>query len=190
MIEYNHRFGTGPGRDAAEMSHTLLKLAGGDRRSIGRADEVAADVLSDPTLFEVLIRGMWVNDPVIRMRAADAVEKVTRQHPSWLQPYKETLLDQVAAVDQQEVRWHLAQLIPRLALNETERRRAVALLTRWLDDQSKIVQVNAMQALVDLALADQRLRQQAIDLVRQKVETGSAAVRSRGRKLLLQLSSE
>ena len=31
------------------MSEVLEKLEGADRRSIGRADEVVADVLNDPT---------------------------------------------------------------------------------------------------------------------------------------------
>ena len=57
----------------------LEKLKGGDRRSIGRANEVVADVLRDPTLFDALFNGMLNDDPIVRMRSADAVEKITAQ---------------------------------------------------------------------------------------------------------------
>jgi hypothetical protein len=36
------------------MHEILKKLAGGDRRSTGRANEVVSDVLNDPALFQVV----------------------------------------------------------------------------------------------------------------------------------------
>ncbi|MDJ0691057.1 MAG: hypothetical protein QNJ41_21435 [Xenococcaceae cyanobacterium MO_188.B32] len=39
------------------MHKILKKLSGGDRRSIGRADEVVADVCDDPTLFDEVFGG-------------------------------------------------------------------------------------------------------------------------------------
>ena len=82
----------------------LKKLSGGDRRSIGRVSEVVADVLDDPTLFEAVFCAMLGDDPVVRMRAADAIEKITARHPEYLQPYKTKLIQQVAKIEQQEVR--------------------------------------------------------------------------------------
>ncbi len=58
----------------------LSLLEGGDRRTIGRSDEVAAMVSKNPELFPRLVRGLWSEDPLVRMRAADATEKVTRLH--------------------------------------------------------------------------------------------------------------
>ncbi len=74
------------------MDSLLDKLAGGDRRSIGRVSEVVADVLEDPTLFEVVFNGMLDDDPIVRMRSADAVEKITAKHPQYLQPHKKKLI--------------------------------------------------------------------------------------------------
>ena len=48
----------------------LSALGGGDRRSTGRADEVAALVADEPRLFPKLMAGLWSTDPLIRMRAA------------------------------------------------------------------------------------------------------------------------
>ena len=74
----------------------LALLTGGDRRSIGRSDQVAAMVSKDPKLFPNLIAGLWSEDPLVRMRAADVTEKVTREHPEWLQPHKNELLGLMA----------------------------------------------------------------------------------------------
>src|SRR5258708_38022529 len=49
----------------------LPLLAGGDRRTIGRADQVAAMVSKAPKLFPGLIAGMWSEDALVRMRPAD-----------------------------------------------------------------------------------------------------------------------
>ena len=70
------------------MNSLLKKLSGPDRRSIGRSEEVVAEVLADPSLFGILFDGMLTDDAVLRMRCADAVEKITAQRPDLLQPYK------------------------------------------------------------------------------------------------------
>lgn len=172
------------------MHEELEKLRGGDRRSTGRAEEVAADVLDDPVLFDVVFDGMAVGDPVVRMRAADAVEKATAERPELLGPaHRERLIDEFAGVDQQEVRWHVAQLLPRLELDDSDVDRAVEILEGFLDDDSRIVRVNAMQALADLALAHPRLRGPVRGRIEDAMEEGSPAVRARGRKLLEALES-
>ena len=166
----------------------LKKLSGGDRRSIGRVSEVVADVLDDPTLFEAVFCAMLGDDPVVRMRAADAVEKITAQRPEHLQPYKTKLIQQVAKIKQQEVRWHVAQMIPRLELSEEERAVVVEILLGYLSDKSKIVKTFSMQALANLAEQDAGLRSQVIPLLEELTRTGSPAMKSRGRKLLGKLS--
>jgi hypothetical protein len=75
------------------MHPLLRKLDGTDRRSIGRVDEVVADVLAKPRLFGIVFDGMLHNNPVVRMRCADAVEKITCRHPEYLLPYKKKLIE-------------------------------------------------------------------------------------------------
>jgi hypothetical protein len=165
----------------------LDRLKGGDRRSVGDVDQVIADVLDDPGLFDAVFRGMLDDDPIIRMRAADAVEKLTADHPEYLYPYKRELVEQVAGIDQQEVRWHVAQMLPRLEWSEEERAVVVEVLLGYLDDKSKIVKTFVMQALADFAESDADLRPQVIQLLEELVETGSLAMKSRGQKLLKKL---
>lgn len=169
------------------MNDLLKKLAGGDRRSIGRSDEVVAEVLASPAQFPLIFEGLLNDDPLIRMRAADAVEKITARHPGYLQPYKNQLITQVARINQQEVRWHVAQMLPRLEWSEAERAQVVEILLAYLNDASSIVKTFAMQALADLAEQDDRLRPQVIPLLEELTQTGSPAMQSRGRKLLRRL---
>ena len=169
---------------------TLLKLLeGGDRRRIGRADEVVAMLSRDPGRFRELVAGLWSEDPVVRMRAADATEKFTRGNGEFLKPYKTELLGLMAETRQQEVRWHLAAIIPRLSLSARERQLAVSLLKVYLEDRSSIVKTCALQGLADLAQDDSHLRTQAIELLRESARTGTAAMKARSRKLLLHLES-
>lgn len=169
------------------MNQLLQKLTGGDRRSIGRSDEVAAEVLADPAQFPLIFEGLLGDDPLIRMRAADAIEKITAVHPEYLYPYKTQLIEQVARIDQQEVRWHVAQLLPRLPWSEAERAQVVEILLTYLNDSSKIVKTFSMQALADLAGQDASLRPQVVKLLTEFTQTGSPAMQSRGRKLLQRL---
>jgi hypothetical protein len=162
----------------------LRDLAGGDRRSIGKADRIVTLILKTPALFEDVVAGFSHHNPVIRMRCADVAEKVSAAHPEWLQPHKEALLSFASTVQEKEVRWHMAQMFPRLQLSAMERRRAVALLFEYLDDQSRIVKTFSMQALFQMSEGDSKLRARVIPILRDAVRKGSPAARSRAKKLL------
>jgi len=165
----------------------LARLEGGNRRTIGRSDEVAATVADNPRLFPRLISGLWSEDPLVRMRAADAAEKVTRTNRKLLLPYKKELLGLMADAKEQELRWHLAVMIPRLPLNAAEQLRAISILNSYLEDRSSIVRTFALQGLADLAQADSGIRPTVIELLREAVRSGTPAMKARSRKLLLQL---
>jgi hypothetical protein len=169
------------------VSAVLKKLTGGDRRSIGKSNEVAAEVLANPKLFGIIFDGMLDADPVLRMRCADAVEKVTIEHPEYLRPFKKRLLEQIAKSGQQEVRWHVAQLFSRLKLTPKERRVVVEILRNYLNDKSRIVKTFSMQALADIAERDAALRTPIIKQLESLTRTGSPAMKARGKKLLAKL---
>jgi hypothetical protein len=168
----------------------LALLEGGDRRSIGRADQVAALVSRDAGLFPDLMAGLWSSDPLVRMRAADAAEKVTRGNRELLRPYKNELLGLMAGTKEQELRWHLAAMIPRLPLNARERQLAVSSMHIYLEDRSSIVKTSALQALADLAQDDPNLRRNTIEVLRESSRSGTPAMKARSRKLLLHLEGQ
>lgn len=175
------------GREKPSRAALLGKLRGGDRRSIGRVPEIVAAVRKDPRLFPVLFEGMVAADDVLRMRAADAAEKVMVDRPELLEPLKRRLVNDVAQSEQQEVRWHVAQLLPRLRLTARERAQAIALLFSYLDDKSNIVKTFSMQALADLATDDAELRSRVVAAIEKLTAAGSPAVKNRGRRLLATL---
>jgi hypothetical protein len=160
------------------------KLGGGDRRSLGRSREAEKEISRNPKLLSRLSDLILDGDPVASMRTADATEKATASRPELLQPYKKKILNAVAAIDQQELRWHVAQMLPRLQLSTKERELGVAILLEYLDDKSSIVKTFSMQALCDFALRDRRLRLRVVPVLEHLTDTGPAAMRSRGRKLL------
>ena len=169
--------------------HAILKnLSGGDRRSIGRSNEAAAQILRRPELFRYLFEGMEGDDGVVRMRAADAAEKVSLQRPDLLQPYKRRLLAIAGSSEQQEVRWHAALMIPRLRLTAAERGVAADILFDYLRDRSSIVKTFAMDGLAKLAEANPSLHAKILSLLEELTEIGTPAMRARGRKLLQHLN--
>jgi len=159
-------------------------LEGTDRRSIGRSDEVTQLVLKQPKRFRELIKCLWNESPVVRMRAADAAEKVSAQKPGLLDRHKPELLGLLAETEQIELRWHLAAMVPRLRLNAPERQRAADALQRYLEDRSSIVKTFALQGLADLAQNDAALRPKVKQLLEDAIQSGTPAMKARARKLL------
>jgi hypothetical protein len=121
------------------------------------------------------------------MRAADAAEKVTRKHPELLTPFKKELLGLMAEATEQEMRWHLAVMVPRLTLNAEERELAISSLNGYLEDRSSIVKTFALQGLADLAQNDSVIRPGVIETLREATRSGTPAMKARSRKLLLRL---
>jgi len=167
----------------------LDKLTGGDRRSIGRADEVAELALKQPALFRELITGIRDADPLVCMRAADAAEKASLKQPELLQAFRSELLRLLDEASQQEVRWHLAQMVPRLPLTQKQRVRAASALRRYLEDPSSIVKTCALQALAEIAATDASLQPEVKTLLQKAVRTGTLAMKARSRKLLRQFEA-
>ena len=166
-----------------------ILLRGGDRRSIGRSNHVMKIVLRAPRRFAELIECLWSDDPIVRMRAADAAEKASAVQPELLKPYKTELLGLLVEAEQIELRWHLAQMIPRLPLEKEEMRRAVDTLQLYLEDRSSIVRTLALQALADLSRSDRELQLRVREILKESGVRGTAAMKARARKLLKELKN-
>ena len=164
-------------------------LKGGDRRSIGKANQIAKLIHSEPKRFAELVECFWDADPIVRMRAADAAEKITVARPELLNPHKQELLGLLDEAEQIELRWHLAAMVTRLELSGPERHRAASALQRYLEDRSSIVKTFALQGLADLARQDSNLREPAKQALEEGLRTGTAAMKARARKLLKELQN-
>lgn len=165
-------------------------LKGGDRRSIGRSNQVVVLVRRIPTLFPALMDCLYHEDELVRMRAADVVEKLTVKNPEWLRPFRVQLIKLAAGAEQPELRWHLAQVLPRLELSRRDCMIVTSVFRRYLRDRSRIVKTFAMQGLADLTKQDPSLTNSIRPILSSLTKTGSAAMKSRGRKLLAQLRAQ
>ena len=159
-------------------------LSGGDLRSTGKVGEAVRTVANNRALFEELLRELWNEDPRIAMRAADAVEKITRTEPTLLHPFKPELIGLAEEVAAKELKWHLAQILPRFPLTKREQHRVLRILQRYRESDSAIVRTFALQALFELSAKDAGLRRAVNEWLEQAASCGSAAERARARKLL------
>jgi len=126
-------------------------LAGGDRRSIGQAEAVLALLRRDAARFDNVFSCLMHADPLVRMRAADALEKFSRDNAASFTPHQGALLARTLEDGTAEMRWHLIAITARLPLDTGQ---AVSfcqyLEERLRHDDSRIVKVAALQAACDL----------------------------------------
>ena len=99
------------------------------------------------------------------------------------------LIRLAARTEQQEIRWHIAQMIPRLHLTPKEKSTMTDILFDYLHDKSNIVITFSLQALAEFALEDKSLRPRVIKVLEKLTQTGSPAVKNRGKKLLAELTT-
>jgi hypothetical protein len=159
--------------------------------SLGRVPEIAALVSSQPRRVARLIELLWDEDPGVANRAADALERISREpSPELLRKlagFKEALLGLLPEARFIKVRWNLALLIARLPLTTAEARRAAATLETYLEDSSSIVKTAALQGLADLARYDPGSLPGVLDILRIQGRSGTPAMRARSRDLLKRL---
>lgn len=127
-------------------------LKGGDLRSIGSVEKLVP-LIKDQNGFDELFEYLCSEDRLIVMRAIDAVEKITIEHPEYLKPHTHEIIEFLNTADNKEFKWHLAQMVIRLDFSPEELETVCNRLTNWSKDkkESKIVRVNSIQALFDLA---------------------------------------
>lgn len=134
-----------------------VMLTGGHPNSLGRTEEVVGVVRADRARLDELFATLSDPDPVVRMRAGDALEKVCREQPDWFVPYADRVLGDVGRIDQPSVQWHVAQMLDHLRgdLDDDQRHRATLLLQRNLTGSTDWIVLNVtMDVLSEWATDD------------------------------------
>lgn len=163
-------------------------LTGGNPRTLLGVTEVLAELRADPSRISELIDCCTAADAVVRMRAADALEKFARERPELLTPFVDRLDAELAASTQPSIQWHLAQLWGEVPLTAAQRARAAEWLIRTLDDADDwIVLTCAMSALATLAAADTSLRPALRERLQRHSKSRLPAVAKRAVRLLAAL---
>jgi hypothetical protein len=165
-----------------------MLTAGGRSNSLGRVDEVIGLVLGDRSRLDELYGCLFDEDPWVRMRAADALEKVCRRHPDWLAPYVDRFPAELASSSQPSILWHLAQMYRQLPLTPDQKAFAVGWLRQVLSstDADWIVAANAMQTMAQFADDGSVDEHELVALLRVQQRHRSASVVRRAGRLLAQ----
>jgi TPR repeat protein len=126
-----------------------MLTVGGKTNSLGRVDEVIQLALSDTTRLDELYACLFSDDAWVRMRAADALEKICRVHPDWIAPYIDKFQGDLAVSTQPSIQWHIAQIYRQVRLTPQQKQIAINWLEALLATTSVdwIVAANAMETL-------------------------------------------
>lgn len=159
-------------------------LRGRDLRRVRQNSAVVRAVRDQESFDELFLVVLHHERPLV-MRAIDAVEKITRNHPAYLSSHKAELLAVLKSADHKELKWHIAQLITRLDLTNEELRNVSHLLSYWAlnRNESKIVRVNALQGLFDLAKNHMELRKDLAVAMKAMEQEMIPSLQARIRKL-------
>jgi hypothetical protein len=146
---------------------------------------VVEAVLHNQALLGELIASVLDGGVTVRMRAADALEKVFRARPDWLDPYTPVLLGEIATIDQPSVMWHLAQMLSVVTRTPAERHDATRILKHNLDSSRDWIVTNmTLAALAELAPRDTVLGAELATLVSPYPHDRHTSVARRATKLL------
>jgi outer membrane PBP1 activator LpoA protein len=163
-------------------------LSGGTRTSVGDADLVIAKMVKSPTGLGEIYALFLDKDPVVAMRASYVAMRVAEQKPESVKPFAKELLKSLELYTQQEVRWHIPQLLVHLDLTKAQKRRAYEVVMNWAEtDKSKIVGYYGFQAAADFAETDELLLEDFIPRIRQANKTGAKSIQNRCKKIAKQL---
>ena len=163
-------------------------LIGGEPRTLHGVTDVLAGLRGDPSRIGELIDCCSAADAVVRMRAADALEKFARERPELLASLVDRLDAELAASTQPSIQWHLAQLWGQVPLTPAQRARATQWLLQTLDEADDwIVLTSAMSALATLAAADTSLRPALRERLQRHSHSRLPAVAKRAGRLLSRL---
>ena len=166
------------------MNQVLTWLSGGDLRSDGMANEVADFILENPTSFDDLFAGLSEEDDVVRGRASDAIEKVSRKMPDLLLDH----VPEMSRTAQHEkvplVKMHLAMIFGHLAVYPDLVEQLLPILIFLLDDKSVFTRSWAIVSLCIMARKYPQLSPDVLGNLAHLQQDASIAIRSRVKKAI------
>lgn len=171
-----------------EINQIRAMFEGPDRRSIGAANRVASLIATDQALFDKVVVLLRDIDPCVRMRAADALEKASCKSPRLVQPHVSTFLRLMSQESQQEVLWHILQMLPRAQLDERERRLTFAAAKKLLNHPSRIVSASALSAMAELSTGWPGLQSKTRHCATTLLVSSSPSLRARAKHVLASLA--
>jgi hypothetical protein len=149
--------------------------------------EVAAEALQRPSLIKGVAELLFHEEPFVRGKAARILAAIAERQPRRVQPYKDLLIQEIAHCEHWVARYSFCNLITRLHLTPQDVEQVRQILLAYLKEESNGVKAGAMQALVELTQIEPELREEVLPVVELLTQTGTPAMRARGRNLLKKL---
>ena len=168
-------------------------LSGGHHNSLGRTEEVVADVLKHKARLQNLYDCYKSQDAVVRLRVSSAMKRVCKSKPEWVMEYLDRLQSEVSQLDQPSAKWTLAQLFVLLdrRMSQPQRSRAVEIMQHNLQTESDwIVQNTTAEALAHFAEQDEQLKHWLLPQLQKQLKDKHASVARRAQRLLDQLQKK
>lgn len=174
---------------AKEQSFAEVLAEGKIPNSLGRAEEVVQIVLQNKHRLEELYQCLFEDDALLRLRAIDAIEKVCREHPDWLESYVDRFFQDFTDHNQPSIQWHLAEMFGQINLNPIQKQQAIQWLTAKISTTNVdwIVAADTMKTLALFNLKDAFPTDQLIPLLKKQQNHHSKSVVKLATKIFEQL---
>jgi|SRR5690606_16485612 hypothetical protein len=161
-------------------------LSGGDLRSIGRSGELLK-IIKTQEDFDNLFAYLRSSDRILAMRAADVIEKLSASKPQFLDSHADDILELASLDIGKEIKWHIAQIIPRVKIDEIQKAKIREILLGWAKNmkESKIVRANSLQSLYELSKDDNDLSVQFNKVIKQIKQENIPSLNARIKQMML-----
>lgn len=163
----------------------LMLTVGGKSNSLGKTADVIERVIEEPERLHELYACLFDSDAWVRMRAADALEKICRDKPAWIEPLIDRLQAELSDSTQASIQWHMAQIYRIVCLSDKQFAKACS----WLEDKLStpnidwIVSANAMDTLMQFTEAGTYAKSKLEPLIEVQLHHKSKSVVRRAKKL-------
>lgn len=171
------------------MSDIVRWLTIGDLRSDGAADQVVEVVRRNPRLLPDVVVALKSPRAATRGHAADALEKIGREHPQDLARFLAVFLGALRADEVAMVRWHMAMLLGHLSTLPTLTPRLIPPLMRATCDPSAFCQSWAVTSLCLFGRQNSAWTRRIADAISPLVRSSSPALRLRARRAMTLLTN-
>lgn len=156
-----------------------------------QCDMIAEWVCTDKSHFSQLIKLLQNDTTVVAQRASWILRAVTDKRPDWIIPQLKSLMLFCRKPVHPAVKRNVTAIMQQITLPVSLRGMAATLCFDFLEDPEipVAVKVFSMQVLYNITLQEPALRNELELLINEQMELSKPAFRSRGLKVLKQLSA-
>jgi HEAT repeat protein len=169
------------------MNTLLQKLSGGNLLSDGDSKKVAQEVLDNPGKFANLKECLSEKDDVVRARACDAIEFISRYKPELIEGIIQQLTELATCDPVDMVRWHCAMIFANLSYDKQSLEKVVSVLYEMLKDESNMVKPWAISTLAILGKRHPETKLKTLSKLKPLLKSGKPSVANRSKKAMTAL---